>query len=424
MVATPWGDSEELRSQMVASRHTRSRKELWRQQRERLFAATVAVVAGKGYEATTVREVAWLAGTSVEVFYREFEDKRDCVVTVAQETVEMARRQMASELQGARGVDDVRRVFEGALELIGSQRAASYLCLVATCALGPAQRPAVEDALGGFERIVASALRAAAGQGGPAELCRAITSGLLKQAHTSTYRGQAQRPSEVAAQWNWILSYAAPPGRLKRPAPMAPAQRPFEWRLASASVQERLLLAGADLFGSKGPIETTVEEIALRASTSNRAFYAQFADKWEGLLAALDSGYSQMLATALPALRRGRDWPSGAREMVAAMLAAALREPEYARLIYTAPNSDRRRALELQDEAIGELATAIEPEFGRRMADPATAARAAVAALFALIGEHLRDRGPEGMLTLQAAGTYLLLAPSLGAEEAYRAAVA
>ena len=50
------------------------------------------------------------------------------------------------------------------------------------------------------------------------------------------------------------------------------------------------------------------------------------------MVAALDSGSSQMLAAALPALRRTSEWSARVRATEEAMFTFGAREPEYERL--------------------------------------------------------------------------------------------
>ena len=51
---TPWGDATELRARMMRPGRGMPREEAERNHRERLFAAMVACVVEKGYEATRV----------------------------------------------------------------------------------------------------------------------------------------------------------------------------------------------------------------------------------------------------------------------------------------------------------------------------------------------------------------------------------
>ncbi len=52
-----------------------------RNQRERLVAAMAEVCAERGYAESSVAEVAKCAGVSTASFYRQFKDKRECMLT-------------------------------------------------------------------------------------------------------------------------------------------------------------------------------------------------------------------------------------------------------------------------------------------------------------------------------------------------------
>lgn len=54
-------------------------------QRERLLLAMLVLVAGNGYQATTVPEVVTRARVSRSVFYQEFESKLDCFLALCDE---------------------------------------------------------------------------------------------------------------------------------------------------------------------------------------------------------------------------------------------------------------------------------------------------------------------------------------------------
>jgi len=58
-----------------------SPEQVARDQRARLLAAVPAVVAERGYEATSVADIVKAAAVSRTAFYKSFSDKRDCVAT-------------------------------------------------------------------------------------------------------------------------------------------------------------------------------------------------------------------------------------------------------------------------------------------------------------------------------------------------------
>ena len=56
-----------------------------RNQRERLVAAMAEACAERGYGETSVAEVAKRAGVSTACFYRQFDDKRECMLASFEE---------------------------------------------------------------------------------------------------------------------------------------------------------------------------------------------------------------------------------------------------------------------------------------------------------------------------------------------------
>ena len=78
MTMTPWGDSARLRERRLPPGPGTPREQVIANQRERLFGALVATVAAKGYEATTVGDLAELSGVSSRTFYDLYPDKRAC----------------------------------------------------------------------------------------------------------------------------------------------------------------------------------------------------------------------------------------------------------------------------------------------------------------------------------------------------------
>jgi AcrR family transcriptional regulator len=66
--------------QAADGRQGPSRSYFVRSQREQLLEAVVRVAAAKGYEATTVADIAEFADSSTEVFYEMFDDKASCFI--------------------------------------------------------------------------------------------------------------------------------------------------------------------------------------------------------------------------------------------------------------------------------------------------------------------------------------------------------
>src|SRR5262245_7429809 len=80
MTKTPWGDADSLRERKLRPGQRLPAEEVARNQRLRLFAATVAVVAEKGYAETRVADLLELSGVSRSAFYEHFSDKQECLL--------------------------------------------------------------------------------------------------------------------------------------------------------------------------------------------------------------------------------------------------------------------------------------------------------------------------------------------------------
>src|ERR1700710_3048415 len=96
MTKTPWGDAATLRERKLRPGRGTPRLEAERNQRERLFAAMVATVAEKGYEATTVADLVELSGVSRSAFYKHFEDKQACFLAAIEAMVGPALATLAA----------------------------------------------------------------------------------------------------------------------------------------------------------------------------------------------------------------------------------------------------------------------------------------------------------------------------------------
>lgn len=120
-----------------------------RNQRERLIAAMAEVCAERGYAESSVAEVAKRAGVSTASFYRQFRDKRDCMLVSFEEL--FGRLLEAIEGACAGEGPPVARARAGAravAQLLGGDPPAARLLSIEIVAAGPegvcAQQRAIE----------------------------------------------------------------------------------------------------------------------------------------------------------------------------------------------------------------------------------------------------------------------------------------
>jgi AcrR family transcriptional regulator len=418
-VKTPWGDARTLRDRKLRPGQRLPPDEVARNQRQRLFAALVAVVAEKGYEATRVADLLELSGVSRSAFYEHFGDKEECLLAALDAFVGPTIGAIAKVGDNSKplGEEQTRIAFEAIVRMIVEQPATSRMCFVEIYAAGPRAVEKVDRTTDTFQDFVGATLHRMPGREGmPPEIVRAVFGGLRRIIHTRLYRGQEDELIDLIPQmWNWSLSYLPPPVPLRRPRwrPSASAGRPEGYDPA-----ERILRALASVVAEKGYPAMTVNDIASRASISLSTFYAHFADKEEAMLAAVDSGSAQMLATTLPAFRRAPDWPHAVRGAFGAMFAFCAAEPEYTTLGAIDVYAAGHRVLERRDQVIEGMQALLVPGYELKPDASPVAAEAIGGAIYSMIYDQVRGGAIESMAELAPLATYVTLAPFIGVEEA------
>lgn len=425
MARTPWGDASQLRDKKLRPGRGTPRGEAERNQRERLFAAMVATVDEKGYEAATVADLVKLSGVSRSAFYKHFDDKQACFLAAVEELVGPTLEKLAGDESAPPGVERARQAFEALIRLIVEQPAAAKMCIVEVYAAGPEGADLVDRSMDQATDLAVQMLEQVPEREGlPRELVRAIVGGIQKVIHKRLYRGQEAELPELAPQlWEWLFRYPVPPGPLKATRRRVVKAVPFEERQAQSSPPERLLRALAAVVAEKGYPDTTVAEIVERASTSQRTFYEHFKNKEDAIVAALDSGSAHMLAAALPAFRRAPDWPHAVHDTQEAMFCFGAEEPEYARLGGVEMYAAGKRALDQREIVTEGMEGLLAPGYELKPDTPPIAAEAIGGALYSLLYDHVNKKGPKTLPDLVPTLVYVTLAPFLEAEDAYEVAV-
>jgi AcrR family transcriptional regulator len=422
---TPWGDSTRLREKKLPPGRGTPRAEAERNQRERLFAAMVALSAEKGYEATTVADLVELSGVSRSGFYRHYTDKQACFLATVEAMIEPTLKRIGADENAPAGIERARAAFESLIELFVSQPAAAKMCIVDIYAAGPEGAALVDRSMDAVAALAVRLLEDVPERKGlPVALVRALIGGVQKVIHKRLYRGQEEELLDLVPQlWDWLFCYPVPPG------PLRPARRrtvkalPFAERQAQANTPERILRALAAVVAEKGYPDTTVADIVDRAGASQRTFYEYFDNKEDAIVAALDSGSAYMLAAALPAFRRAPDWPHAVHDTQEAMFAFGAEEPEYARLGGVEMYAAGKRALDQREVVTESMEGLLAQGYELKPETPPIAAEAIGGALYSLLYDHVNKKGPETLPDLVPTLVYVTLAPFLEEREAYDVAI-
>jgi AcrR family transcriptional regulator len=397
------------------------REDVARSQRERLFAAAVASIAAKGYEATTVADLLELSGVSRSAFYEHFRDKEDCVLATFDALVAMSVALVRSELAKdgplpSRAGNAVEVLFE----TIVRQEAAARLCFCDIYAVGERGRLAVEQAIAKAAQMVGETIAQIRGEELPASIVLGLVGGTQIVVQTHLRRGEAELlPGHAKDIQEIALRYERPSAPLRvagrRPRPTG-GRPPF----VAYSQAERIIRALAAAAGERGYPAVTVAEIAARASISQATFYSHFADKHAALVAAIDSAGAQMLGVAMPAARRAPNWSNAIRAAVGGLCAFYASEPDMARLASVEVYAAGPVALEHRDRRFEAFLALIEPGFSVAPETKPIAADLALGAVWTLVYNQIVTGGPEGLLQIAPLASYMILAPFAGTDEAVR----
>jgi AcrR family transcriptional regulator len=425
MVATPWGQSDELRERRLRPGPGTPRDEVVANQRERLFGAMVASVAERGYVATTVNDLSEISGVSSRTFYDLFPDKKACFLATLEAMIEAAVAYATRNPNDSGDAGDweqqARLGFDAFAEMVAAQPAAASLAFLESYSAGREAVVLIENAVAGFEWLARQMLEQSPERAGmPAEMISAHIGAQQEIARARLRRGQeAELPGLMDDLWGLLRSYRPPPEPL-RLAGRTPKFGPEA--IDGHDHAERALRAFAVVVAEEGYVNTTVEAVLKRAQMSATTFYANFHGKDDAMLAAIDSACSQILAVVLPAFRRAPDWPTGVRAGLGALCNFLASRPALAQLIVVEIYAAGSTAVERRSQTLQPLEKLIGEGFERGPGVPALATEAIAGAIFTLTYKRLRDSGPASLPALAPLLTYITLSPFIGAEEACRVA--
>jgi len=105
-------------SQVKPGGHALRREVVVHHQRERILAATISLVAERGYRAVSVAAIVSAAGVSRLKFYENFGSKQDAFLAAFDDGLEQTARRISTACEGA-GSDPAARVAAGTEALLG-----------------------------------------------------------------------------------------------------------------------------------------------------------------------------------------------------------------------------------------------------------------------------------------------------------------
>lgn len=418
VVRTPWGDSESLRDRQLHPVRGAPAAEVEQSQRERLFAAMVAVASQKGYATTTVNDLVELSGVSSRTFYDMFGSKQGCFVATLEAMIGMAERFASSQAReapasGPDWEEAARQGFVGFAEMISAQPAAARLALIESDAAGPAAVKLIDDATGVFEALAREVVRRSPDRAGmPAEMITAHVGAMREVAATRLRRGTASElPGQMDVIWEMIRSYRPPSEPLRLSVRI---RKGGSESLEGSNHVERAIRAFSVLVEERGYHATTVDEVVRKAGMSARTFYTNFSGKDDLMGSAIDSACAQAVAAVMPAFSRHKHWPDGIRAGFGALLGFLASRPALARLVTVDIYAAGTTAIERRNAALESLGALLENNTAEWALTPPVFFEVIAGGIFYVLRVTARDSGTDALPALAPLLSYLTLSPFIG----------
>jgi AcrR family transcriptional regulator len=407
--------------------------EVQEHQRARIYRAVVELVAERGYDAVTVRELAKLASVSTRTFYQHYASKEECFLRIHELIARrLIRRVLASQTGQHEWQQCLRSALDPFLDELARDPRAARILLVEAYAAGPAAYDQVRRTVWTFEaRIGESFSRAAAGVAVPPPVLGGIAAGVVCVARSRVLAGQgAELPGLIDGLMEWALAYRSAAAaelveldrRCLQEGRTAKAQR------SSAGAEEdegRLAMDGrALILSAAGKLaatpdhrhDLTVARICAAAGATRSSFHTSFGDMQACLVAAFEARADAVFGDLAQAKAPASSWEAGVCQAVAALCAEVARDPIFANLCFNADLALGSAAIECRDRLLARIAYSVygtAPGASAELAEKA-AAGAAWSVLRHCIASGRASRADGVAATL----SFLLLAPSLGAEAA------
>jgi len=401
-------------------------------QRSRILAATIELVAERGYDGTTVGDIVQLAGVSKASFYEQFSGKDECFTA----TCDTALRTAASAvLRGESGAGNSRDRLRAGLmalaELIVAQPKAAKLVLIDGLASTPAIRGHVSRRFGLLEALVRER-QARAGQG---NLPNALTAGIVRgiEHHARRCVG-AERPDRlrglVDPLLDWELGFSCEEASATFAAPAAPtrptvpaASDPTEATDARAPLDNRdlLIVATLRLASGEGFAALTPSRIRRAAGVSRRSFDENFEDATGCFLAAVEAELCAVFAKALRAAPAEADWGERTCLALDGFAVSLVGASDLARLAFVETHEAAPASLLWRERLVADWAEALYRGAPAGSRPSPAVAESTIAAIWGFLADIVAARRLHLLPAQTARLAFFALAPALGARGAVEA---
>jgi len=406
------------------------REEVARHQRSRLYGGMIESVYEHGYADTTVAQVIALAGVSRRAFYEQFANKEECFLTTHDIVVARARKVAMDAWARERGwANRMHGACKALFDDIAASPKGPRLVLVDSLGVGPKVRGRMVLAACTFERLIATAFKAAPDKAEPTPLAtRAIVSGIRQVVFTRMFRErEAELYTLTDEVLDWVEVYRTPMAArlnvngLTYPPAVQPANAAF---LAAGDRRSRVLGSVIHLTLDEGYAELSDPQIAQFACVSTEAFHKQFPGKVDCFLTVLDEFAVEALDAVKRAMEKASSWPEAVHLAVSALLECFVANEALSRLAFidifeVGPRMIGRTMRPIEDFIA--LLSETGPEARR---GPAVISEALTGAIWGIVSTYVANGRLRKLPCLVDQVTFIVLAPYVGPKAAIEAIAA
>lgn len=405
----------------------REHDEVMANQRSRLLAATIELVAERGYDGMTVSNLVQLAGVSKASFYEQFGGKDECFTAACDIALRTAVSAMLrGERTAGEGREGLRAGLTALAELIVAQPKAARLVLIDSLASPPAIRDHVSRRFGLFEALVRERLETA----GRGKLSKALIAGIIRgiehHARRCVGAGRPERFRDlVDPLLDWGLGFnceeafatfatpAAPVAAVPAASDRAEAAR----TRAPRDNRELLITATLRLASREGFAALTPSRIRRAAGVSRRSFDENFDDATSCFLAAVEAELGAVFSGALEAARAEPDWGERTRLVLERFSASLVEVPDMARLAFVETLEAAPASLGWREKLVADWAETLYRDAPAGSRPSPAVAEATIAAIWGFLTDLVVVDRLHLLPTQTSRLAFFALAPTLGTSE-------
>jgi AcrR family transcriptional regulator len=438
-------------SQLPRGPHGLTPEEVEADQRARLIAAMVQLVADDGYAATTVGHLIAQAGVSRKTFYTHFDDREDLLLAAFDEVSPTVLEDVRGAVRMKGGPTRQLETLMCRLCRIGEESPGTIALSAIDIAAGnPVGLMRRDQLMSDYGELLEECLQANDHDHVLPESLSRVLAGSVYRTIDSHLRLSRNDTGALGPQLaRWARSYDPLPTGFDPDAPakdrwqvgangLVGGRAPGTLTLAPAGYRapidrqtkgfvhhvnrERILDAVAQLVDETGYIPLTAQAISERADVSERAFLAHFRSKDDAFTAAVEVGHMKGMAIVARAREQAKDWRTSVRDAIHALVEFLAAEPCFTRLAFVdAPLAGTEMAKRMHQHVTVYTRLLLEDAPQRRR-PPDVAPEAAVQGLFELAFHYAVQHRASELLDVTGEATYLVLAPFVGVSEAAEAA--